>query len=574
MRYIPPFIRAFPRNCFAYSGILDISCLSASVANALQVTDMFEIDENNLPVVRTRQAFLALDLQNDFVATGSILHVNDPPNFVENIVNVAAHFRNHGNVIWVQTVYKASRPVNLTYADSEKVITATALLPDNQIDESSERVRPRPSGRRLGRYNKVAEANGKEVEDIADLRVDEREMDEMSETYLTVEEGQMPQIVLPASPGTNICQAVANSIDGEKDLIFQKSHYSAFKDGSLVQILRAKFVTEIYICGVLTNISVFATAMDAARYGYAITILDDCLGYRSKTRHDLALKMLGDFAGCEIIASSDLIDNLQRNFVSNQTTSNIRSSRTDSSLENLLSSLSLKPASSSGRLNTATAVSTSESRPKSLVDPIEKAKSTTKLLEAEGKKRERVKTKIRTRKRHAEPVSKTSATLMAASQVFEDISTPDETQTSLNSAIETIKADQHELECPSLELAHVKELDESVSNASNPKSGPLCEGDTTVIWDLLNEDVSDGIFDRLRDEALWQKMSHQGGDVPRLVSVQGQVAEDGSIPVSGYIWPEISHLSSSYWFQHALIIVKHFHQSVIIVWKLLTLKFT
>jgi len=59
----------------------------------------------------------------------------------------------------------------------------------------------------------------------------------------------------------------------------------------------------------------------------------------------------------------------------------------------------------------------------------------------------------------------------------------------------------------------------------------LCEGDTTIIEGLLDDELANGIFEKVRDEVRWQKMSHQGGDVPRLVSVQGEVGEDGSIPI-------------------------------------------
>jgi alkylated DNA repair dioxygenase AlkB/glutathione S-transferase len=59
----------------------------------------------------------------------------------------------------------------------------------------------------------------------------------------------------------------------------------------------------------------------------------------------------------------------------------------------------------------------------------------------------------------------------------------------------------------------------------------LCEGDTLIIHDLLDDELEKGIFEKLRDEVRWQKMSHQGGDVPRLVVVQGEVGEDGSIPI-------------------------------------------
>ncbi|XWW95980.1 hypothetical protein V2A60_003950 [Cordyceps javanica] len=60
----------------------------------------------------------------------------------------------------------------------------------------------------------------------------------------------------------------------------------------------------------------------------------------------------------------------------------------------------------------------------------------------------------------------------------------------------------------------------------------LCEGDTDVIENLLPIELESGIFEILRDdEVQWQRMSHQGGEVPRLVAVQGEVGSDGSMPV-------------------------------------------
>ncbi|KLU83719.1 isochorismatase [Magnaporthiopsis poae ATCC 64411] len=62
-------------------------------------------------------------------------------------------------------------------------------------------------------------------------------------------------------------------------------------------------------------------------------------------------------------------------------------------------------------------------------------------------------------------------------------------------------------------------------------SEPLCEGDTTIFHDVLSEKLESGIFERLRDEVRWLRMSHQGGEVPRLVCVQGEVDAEGNIPV-------------------------------------------
>ncbi|KAK3903603.1 hypothetical protein C8A05DRAFT_32673, partial [Staphylotrichum tortipilum] len=63
-------------------------------------------------------------------------------------------------------------------------------------------------------------------------------------------------------------------------------------------------------------------------------------------------------------------------------------------------------------------------------------------------------------------------------------------------------------------------------------SAPLCEGDTTLITNLLPPALAASAFDRLLAEVSWAGMSHMGGEVPRRIAVQGAVApEDGSMPV-------------------------------------------
>ncbi|KAI0072333.1 hypothetical protein K474DRAFT_1727997 [Panus rudis PR-1116 ss-1] len=67
-----------------------------------------------------------------------------------------------------------------------------------------------------------------------------------------------------------------------------------------------------------------------------------------------------------------------------------------------------------------------------------------------------------------------------------------------------------------------------------PILGPgdrIGEGDCELVLDILPPDLADVAFDRLRKEVQWQTMHHRGGDVPRLVAVQGEVNADGSIPI-------------------------------------------
>jgi glutathione S-transferase len=77
--------------------------------------------------------------------------------------------------------------------------------------------------------------------------------------------------------------------------------------------------------------------------------------------------------------------------------------------------------------------------------------------------------------------------------------------------------------------------EESGSNGNSPKeptaSGKLCEGDTRIFYNVLPPSVEKGVFERLREEVKWLRMAHQGGEVPRLVCIQGQVDKDGNMPV-------------------------------------------
>jgi nicotinamidase-related amidase/glutathione S-transferase/alkylated DNA repair dioxygenase AlkB len=538
---------------------------------------MFKINGNDLPIVRTRQALLVLNLQNDFVTPGGVLAAENSLNLVENVVNLAEQFRDSGNdVVWIQTVFETSRPVNSLEGESENVITDRELLKAPGRIGTGSATRSRPSDKLLERFSKMAEASGLEMDPSASLldEVDEEEQGEpVSETFLTVEPGQRTQVALPGSPGADLSPLACQNVDNARDLVFQKSHYSAFKDGTLVQTLRFKFVTEIYLCGALTNISIFATAMDAARYGYSITIIDDCLGYRNKARHDEALRQLTEFTGCDIMSSKDVIRDLQRRTSAQQTPP--RDAREKAtSLESLMANMNLSRKSSSssrrskpvptGSQAPATVAETgrtSKSRP-SKEPHIDEDSKLPERHEASGKKPERVKTKVKSRRRHSKGVpqdvaaaaaaesgepsggskghkSPSSATPQTASQALEKIPTKDKAEAvdaaRISNLPERIEAGpSHPENANKAKLESGKEDHQGKSNAKAStvqESAPMCEGDTTVITNLLGDDLLEGIFERVRDEVQWQKMSHQSGEVPRLVAVQGEVAEDGSVPI-------------------------------------------
>jgi nicotinamidase-related amidase/alkylated DNA repair dioxygenase AlkB len=486
---------------------------------------MFEIDENSLPVVRTRHALLAIDLQNDFVSPDASVPVTNPPNFVENIVNLASNFRSYGNVIWIRTVFQASRPIN-SKGDGETVIT------DAQLPTARGEGLEMPSQKQIEPFTNQADTIGESSHKPARAsQVDkEEEEDGIAETYLTRGPDETVNTVSPMSVGTNFFRTAACAIDSKKDLVFQKTYYSAFKDGSLVQILRAKFVTEIYLCGALTNISVFATAMDAARHGYAITIVDDCLGYRSRSRHDEALRQLVELTGCAIISSTDLIQDIKskdrapRSPKSTSKPSILQRKQSPrhetANLDNLMARLNLRPdGSTAPQLNSAPvgpamSVAAGDTRVSSeSPGSSEHAQELSLLTRTPSTeiKQERVKTKIKCRRRHSKGGAKDAA-------IAGDSPGP--------SRVAKDKQKEERVTAVAVNLN-----DEMEKLSVTDDRSELCEGDTTIIRDLLDAEMAVDMFERLRDEVRWQKMSHQGGEVPRLVAVQGELGEDGSIPI-------------------------------------------
>ncbi|KAJ3772520.1 hypothetical protein FB446DRAFT_48708 [Lentinula raphanica] len=59
----------------------------------------------------------------------------------------------------------------------------------------------------------------------------------------------------------------------------------------------------------------------------------------------------------------------------------------------------------------------------------------------------------------------------------------------------------------------------------------LGAGDSYLVLDLLDEELSKDAFQKVKDEVQWDVMHHRGGEVPRLVAVQGQVNPDFSFPI-------------------------------------------
>lgn len=240
---------------------------------------LLPINPADFPDVPVRKALIALDLQNDFLAADGALPVTQPDGMVNRIVKLAEAVRasGYGEVIWVRSQFEASRP-----AGEQQIMSAeTPQMPT------------RPGSSAATRRAPPAAADGD------------------SEAFLSVVEGQAkPECVRKGTTGAEFLPAIA-AAKGPKDYAMTKSYYSAFQSGQLLNLLRRQFATELIICGSLSNVSVYATALAASSHGLDITIVEDCCGYRSEMRHMNAARRLMDQTGCEFANAEDIIPTLK-----------------------------------------------------------------------------------------------------------------------------------------------------------------------------------------------------------------------------------------------------------------------
>ncbi|KAK1762594.1 hypothetical protein QBC33DRAFT_600078 [Phialemonium atrogriseum] len=539
---------------------------------------MFPINPSVLPSLPIRKALLVLDLQNDFVSADGALPVKDPKGLVSRTLKVAKAFRASGvgDVIWVRSEFDRHRPLS---SESDQIATS-----------DSPQLARRTTAMMRGRQP----ASG---------RHDQAAMEADEEAFLTVPPGsEKPACVKPDTEGSRLVAEVEEVIDAARDFTLTKTHYSAFATGhQLLQLLRGRFVTELYVCGALTNVSIYATALDAGQHGYDMTIVEDCCGYRSDMRHGNALRQLMDLTGCDVMEAADVISKMkpaepdikeggdgQRHDRRGKTGS--RSGGGESGSGNRKSPVRpLAPAeddSSDLHLSLRDLTLSGASHPApSTPPPKPEAKTATRAQPLQPLVKDTASTKLR---RSLLPVDNSplevdpdpiGPSLPDDGGVGDDSRKPmDGGRSSLSnfrsSGLKgppgirnpTRRTDARKPSTPSHPAVDSKLSGGSIPRKISPiqakptshttrrhpsgestsflstmeeqttfhgavTSEPLCEGDTTIIQNVLLPDLASTAFERLEAEVKWARMSHQGGEVPRLVAVQGAVDSEGNMPV-------------------------------------------
>jgi ureidoacrylate peracid hydrolase len=95
--------------------------------------------------------------------------------------------------------------------------------------------------------------------------------------------------------GTWDAQVCAELGCGPDDLIVDKVRFDAFQWTSLEPLLRGLGVTDLMICGVVTNICVETTARSAFMRDFPVTLLEDCCAAKTRRLHELSVEVLSSY---------------------------------------------------------------------------------------------------------------------------------------------------------------------------------------------------------------------------------------------------------------------------------------
>lgn len=295
----------------------------------------------SLPLFETRKALIIINLQNDSLYVKDDLYITKNRDFVPRLKEMIPYFRKYGEIVWVKTHLGVIAPTPAS--DAATIEEESAKLAEknrkeqkqkerqikDDVNESQAReakarrdkldpVDPNGGpGKDFPTYHPSSKSKGMMQQASAETRAEKRTADmqvfddkgNVFEERLTKpRKGQQARFYIAGTKGAEICDDLVETVDESRDLVVTKHHYSAFDQTSLLTALRAKLVTEIFLCGCLTNVGVYSTAADAVQHGLQVTVVEDCLGYRSEGKHEEAMRQMADIMGVNGIDSEEIIE--------------------------------------------------------------------------------------------------------------------------------------------------------------------------------------------------------------------------------------------------------------------------
>ena len=480
---------------------------------------MNQVPVSHMPNFETRKALIIINLQNDSLYVNDDIYITKNHDFVPRLKEMIPYFRQMGDVVWVNThmgVTTSPPPTDSARIeeDSNELLgknRQTQKLKEQQIEDDAKR----EEAARRARLEKIDPRGGSDypsfypssktkeimVEASVETRAEKRSADlqvfkddngDSIEKHLSKpRKGQQARFYLAGTKGAEICDGLVDVVDEDLDLIVTKHHYSAFDQTSLLTALRTKLVTEVYLCGILTNVGVYSTAADAVQHGLQVTLVEDCLGYRSEDKHEEALRQMAEIMGVNGIDSEEIIEESGGRPVPDALTPGIT-----------LDELTLNP-NQAGTESESMIVGLVFSGP-------EPATAEVGGATAYG------------RRPQSPPVDVFDPQWQAS------ISPVDKSSHRAEKLLNEKEASQIVKSGPSASRDRSSWQSRSATLGPNDTIG---SGDSKIIYNVIGSPIINDAFSQMKVEVDWQTMFHRSGQVPRLVAVQGEVGKNGDIPI-------------------------------------------
>lgn len=529
------------------------------------------------PPIETKKALLLLDLQNDFVSLNGKLCVANVGAFLSNLTPLVAEFRAKGHVFWIGTEYKQSRSTISPVTGSHSILLRQFLTEQRPEDEASKCVDGPGFTRSPGQD---CPSSSKGVDQVHDR-----------EAFLApVISPAEYRCCTPDSPGIDYPDAIKAAMDLENDLVMLKSHYSAFTETLLLTQLRTRLITELYVCGSLSNISVYATVLDAVCHGLRVTVIEDCLGYNDRTCHVEAMRQMADNMGASGVDCQELRDDLAgllgevvreedfptkfqvslapppRRTTSHTSRQNVHDWITmleDEDAAQLIMEDERPPSRNAGEgssrghdsktksesfrsftkllpmeksppriRSTGDLDSLEEDHPPKLSYRSSTHHSSTNSSHAEqlNQKQDRPSTLKRPPSRESSlgPLTPTTSTIGMHPRSVENFVIHKEVPSESGRAQVTTSAVQTNRETQTVARKKKKKFTPNILGPTDE----IGEGDSRLCVNVLGQVEAQDAFSSCRESIKWQKMFHRSGEVPRLVAVQGDISENGTqVPI-------------------------------------------
>ncbi|KAK3067245.1 hypothetical protein LTR53_015997 [Teratosphaeriaceae sp. CCFEE 6253] len=442
----------------------------------------------------TRKGLILLGLQNDFLSTEGKLPVSTQSGFVDHLKQLVPAFRQFGDVIWVLSEFEANRALHDADENGDTVIAGSFA----RVDDS----KPIKKGAKRGAGNDTSAP-------LKRMKATEAEDD--PELFLTRTSTREP-CCLRGSWGVEHPADVAALVD-TKDLQVVKTYYSAFRSTSLLATLRGRLITELYVCGCNTNLSVFATAMDAARYGIKITLVEDCLGFRSLNRHDEAVRQLVHIMEADVLTSQKVIETLKNPPIDDSDGDDDEESEDEAGEEEERLAQNLARTNVS-QMPSAARYGSAPSGPE-----------LAGVLAADSDEDDEDEDE------HEMPFPTNSIEALSDLVPNAPSDTPPLAQPTV--------VEPHAVGAPNaLDSVEQRSTTPTPAQEASVNDMPLLghgkdaeSAGSRIRYNLLPPELAKTVFEQINNEVHWQRMHHQTGEVPRLVCCQGTVADHGSKPV-------------------------------------------